>query len=77
MFITIKVYDDDEYEPDDYDDEDNELTRVQPQESHPPGVVGAAHPGIGHNSDKDWIETAVHHFWFHINPFHSAQSELG
>ena len=36
----------------------NELTRVKPQESHPPGVVGAAHPGIGHNSDKDWIETA-------------------
>ena len=55
----------------------NELTRVEPQESHPPGVVGAAHPGIGHNSDKDWIETAVHHFWFYINPFHSAQSELG
>ena len=55
----------------------NELTRVEPQESHPPGVVGAAHPGIGHNSDKDWIETAVHHFWFHINPFHSAQSQLG
>ena len=36
----------------------NELTRVQPQESHPPGVVGAAHPGIGHNSDKDKIGTA-------------------
>ena len=37
----------------DKNDEDNEPTRVKPQESHPPGVVCAAHPGIGHNSDKD------------------------
>ena len=66
VVITLKYYDDEFGDECHYDEHDNygdqdgkddELTRVKPQEGHPPGVVGTAHPRIRHNSDKRTIST--------------------